>query len=280
VPRARATDVDTPATAGEELLNAAPEEHSDYVQQNRAAWDRWARDHAVGARRAWLDKELRWGLWDTPESELKLVEGLPSGADVIELGSGAAAISSWLARSGLRPIALDFSRVQLDTAERLQRETGVYFPLVFADAEQVPYDTESFDLALSEYGASHWCDPRNWLPEANRLLRPGGQLVFVASSPLLMACTPPSGGRAGDRLVRDLFGDHRVRFPGDDAVEFHLTHGQWLRILRATGFEVLDLREIRPPRGATPRLDFATVEWARRWPSEDVWIARKTGSLP
>jgi SAM-dependent methyltransferase len=215
-------------------------------------------------------------VWSTPESELKLVEHLAPGSDVIELGSGAAAISAWLARAEMRPVAIDFSRPQLDVAERLQRETGVTFPLVFADAEQVPFDSESFDLALSEYGASQWCDPRRWLPEASRLLRPGAQLVFIANSPLLMACTPADGSRAGDQLVRSYFADHRVEFPGDDAVEFHLTHGQWIRLLRATGFSVENLIEVRPPRGAKPKFEFASVEWARRWPTEEIWIARKS----
>jgi hypothetical protein len=29
--------------------------------------------------------------------------------------------------------------------------------------------------------------------------------------------------------------------------------------------------------GATTHYPFVTVEWARRWPSEEVWIARKRG---
>ena len=46
----------------------------------------------------------------------------------------------------------------------------------------------SFDLAFSEYGASIWCDPYLWIPEAYRLLRPGGRLVFLRNSPLVMLC--------------------------------------------------------------------------------------------
>jgi hypothetical protein len=67
-----------------------------------------------------------------------------------------------------------------------------------------------------------------------------------------------------------------VEFPGDDAVEFHLTHGQWIRLLRATGFLVENLIEVRPPRGAKSKFEFASVEWARRWPTEEIWIARKS----
>jgi len=34
---------------------------------------------------------------------------------------------------------------------------------------------------ISEYGASIWCDPYRWIPEASRLLRPGGDLVFLVN---------------------------------------------------------------------------------------------------
>ena len=86
---------------------------------------------------------------------------------MIELGSGTAAISASLARRGLHPVAVDFATAQLRTAEMFQREFGSTFPLVLANAEQVPFDNESFDLAVSEYGASLWCSPHKWLPEVH-----------------------------------------------------------------------------------------------------------------
>jgi hypothetical protein len=90
-----------------------------------------------------------------------------------------------------------------------------------------------------------------------------------------MACTHPYGGLAGERLVRESFGSHRVEFPDNDTVEFHLTHGGWFGVLHAAGFEVEDLVEVRPPLTATPRYELTSVEWARKWPSEEIWIARK-----
>ena len=54
---------------------------------------------------------------------------------------------------------MDASERQLSLARALQAEHGADFPLVHADAERVPYPDASFDLALSEYGASSWCDP-------------------------------------------------------------------------------------------------------------------------
>jgi SAM-dependent methyltransferase len=249
---------------------------SDYVERNCTAWDRWAVDHVASGRRAWTEPKLRWGLWGTTESELELVSDLPEGSDIVELGCGTAAISAWLARAGMRPVAVDVSRKQLDLAERLQRELGPSFPLIHANAEDVPYDTESFDLAISEYGASLWCEPHRWLIEAHRLLRSGGRLLFVANSPLLMACTPESGDRAGPMLVRDSFGSPVFELP-DGEVEFHLSHSSWVKLLRSFGFTLERLVEVRPPHRAQARYELASTEWARRWPSEDIWVAQKTG---
>jgi SAM-dependent methyltransferase len=145
------------------------------------------------------------------------------------------------------------------------------------DAEAIVFPDASFDFAISEYGACLWADPQRWVPEAARLLRPGGQLVFLTNSFLMTLCMPPEDGVAAtERLLRPAFGMYRVEWPGNSGVEFHLSHGDWIRLLRRSGFEVEDLIEVRPAVGAISRYPFATVEWARRWPCEEVWKARKT----
>jgi SAM-dependent methyltransferase len=216
-------------------------------------------------------------MWGVREAELELLDGLPVGAEIVELGCGAGAVVAWLARRGFRPLGVDISRPLLEGAARLEREFNLSIPLLCANAEQLHFERESFDCAISEYGASLWCNPRRWVPEASRLLRPGGRLIFVTNSALLMSCTPESGGAAGDRLVRDYFSRYRIEFPGDDAVEFHLTHGHWVRLLNANGLALENLIETRPPPGAEPRYGFASLEWAQRWPSEEIWVARKAG---
>jgi 2-polyprenyl-3-methyl-5-hydroxy-6-metoxy-1,4-benzoquinol methylase len=104
--------------AVEEELQAppAPEIADDYIEKNRAAWERWARESVAQGRKAWNDRELCWGLWNMPESDLGLVEGLAPNSDALELGCGTASISAWLARRGMRPVAVDFSRRQLENA--------------------------------------------------------------------------------------------------------------------------------------------------------------------
>jgi SAM-dependent methyltransferase len=248
---------------------------TDHAAQNRAAWDAEADQWVESGRRAWEAEEPSWGSWHAPESVVGAVPDV-MGKDVIELGCGTAYWSAWLARRGARVVGLDNSERQLATARELQLEHGLEFPLVYASAESVPYPDASFDVAFSEYGASLWCDPYLWIPEAARLLRPGGELVFLTNSFLAILCAPDEGDLV-ERLVRPQLGaDRRYEWPDEQpAVEFHLGHGEMLRVLRASGFVVEDLVELGAPPDAEGTLFFVPAEWAKRWPHEEIWRARR-----
>ena len=250
---------------------------SDHVARNREAWDGFAAEYREPGREAWASDEPFWGIWQVPESQVGFLPESVDGCDALELGCGAGYVSAWLSRRGARPVGLDLSTNQLASAALFQREFEVRFPLVQADAEAVPLQSESFDLIVSEYGASIWCDPYRWLPEAARLLRPGGELIFMVNGTILMLCIPDleSEGPATERLLRPYFGMRRFEWPDDLSIDFHLGYGEWIRLLRANGFDVTDLIEIRPPEDATTRYPFVTLDWARQWPCEEVWKAKK-----
>lgn len=248
----------------------------EHVRRNRELWDGWAQKFAASGEDGWARDTPTWGIWGIPESQVVMLPADLAGMDALELGCGTAYVASWLARRGARVVGIDNSEAQLATARRLQRQYGLDFPLLHGNAEAVPYPDASFDFAISEYGACLWADPHRWVPEAARLLRPGGQLVFLVNSFLMMLCMPAEDDVAAtDRLLRPAFGMYRVEWPGDLGVEFHLSHGDWIRLLRRSGFEIEDLVELRPSAGATTRYPFVTLEWARQWPCEEVWKARK-----
>ena len=90
---------------------------------------------------------------------------------------------------------VDLTPAQLETARRCQEEFGLTFPLVEADAEDVPLPDGGFDLVVSEHGAGVWCRPDAWVGEAARLLRPGGRLVFLCEQPAVDAVRPCRGRR-------------------------------------------------------------------------------------
>ena len=267
-------------------IDDAIEELPEHVAKNRSVWDRLAPEFEPRGRIAWAANEPHWGIWHVPDAELHLLPDDLAGKDVIELGCGTGYVSAWLARRGARPVGIDNSPKQLDSARAFQKEFGIEFSLLLGNAEHVPYPDASFDLAISEYGACLWADPYAWVPEAARLLRPGGRLIFLTNHVVFMLATPDDEAPATDRLVRPFFHDRRYTWPDDESVEFHLAHGEWIRLLRENGFEVERLVEIQAP--ATPQsggggplpgeeipFRMATREWARRWPTEEAWVARR-----
>jgi hypothetical protein len=72
---------------------------------------------------------------------------------------------------------------------------------------------------------------------------------------------------------------HRTVWPDDTSVEFHLPHGEWIRLLREHGFEIERLVEIQAPADAvdSAQYSYVSAEWARQWPSEEAWVVRKRG---
>ncbi|HEY6532408.1 MAG TPA: class I SAM-dependent methyltransferase [Acidimicrobiales bacterium] len=246
------------------------------ARRNRAVWAEVnARFTDADADARWVAGDVTWGLFRRPERELALL-GDVRGLDVVELGCGTAYLSAALAQAGARPVAVDLSGDQLATARRCQRAHGPTFPLVEADAERVPLGDATFDLAVSEYGAGPWCDPESWIPEAARLLRPGGRLVFLTNSVLAAMCVPADEGVAGDRLLRAQWEVASITWPGG-GVEHHPSHSGWIDVLRRSGFVVDALHELFPPDDADDPeyYEIVGVEWANRWPAEDVWVAHR-----
>ena len=258
-----------------------PDELPEHVAANREAWDRYAPKYAGPGRRAWGEPEPSWGIWGIPESELHLLPDNLEGRDTVELGCGTAYVSAWLARRGARPVGIDNSPAQLANARAFQAEFGLDFPLHLGNAETTPFEDSSFDFAISEYGACLWADPYAWIPEAARILRPGGQLVFLTNGLILSLAVEEyvADDPAKEKLQRPMFGMHRTVWPDDSSVEFHLPHGEWIRLLREHGFEIERLVELQAPTDAvdSQSYTFVTADWARKWPSEEVWVARKRG---
>ena len=250
---------------------------SDYVRANVAHWTQANAEYTdAQAAQSWAADEIRWGVWGRPESELNVI-GDVDGLDIVEVGCGTAYFSAWLARRGARVVGVDPTPAQLETARRMQQETGLEFPLVEATGEAVPLPDASFDIVHSEYGASIWADPFKWIPEAARLLRPGGRLIFLRNSTFVSVCMDLDG--ITERLVRPLRDMVRIEWPDTHEVEFHLPAGKLIDVLRDNGFELDRLIELYAPEGAVNHeyYKWVTAEWARQWPHEELWIARTRG---
>src|SRR5437867_1904083 len=250
----------------------------DSIAANIAHWTENNRK-ALDARTTpenWADMAIDWGIFGVPDEDVGSPLGDVRDRDVVELGCGTAYFSARLAKRGARVVGVDPTPPQLATARRMQESTGIRFPLVEAPGELVPLPDASFDLAFSEYGASLWADPALWLPEAARLLRARGRLVFMTNSMTAILATPDVGD-VTERLERPQKDMYRFEWPGELGVEFHLSHGEWIDRLRAAGFEIEKLIDVYAT-AESKRHDFygyVDPSWARKWPAEEIWTARK-----
>ena len=179
----------------------ADEQLTDHAALNRRVWDEQA-DGYQAKHGGQLDESggTGWGVWQIPEAELQVL-GDVAGLDVLELGCGAAQWSIALAGQGARPTGLDNSARQLEHARDLMAAAGVEFPLVHASAESTGLPAQSFDVVFCDFGAMTFTDPALSVPEAARLLRPGGLFAFSALTPIVDLVWPP-GRRAPRREPR------------------------------------------------------------------------------
>lgn len=238
-------------------------------EANREAWDSWSEEYQA-------TKDVRgghWGVWSIPEDELDVL-GDVRGKDVLELGCGAAQWSIELHGEGAHVVGLDNSEKQLEHARALMEAAGVEFPLVHSPAEQLPFEAESFDIVFCDWGATNFADPHLVVPEASRVLRPGGLLAFNGSTPLSWLALNEEDDRWDDRFHSDYFGMKRRAFDG--VVEFQLPYGEWIRLFRDNDLAIEALIEIQPPADAHSTFrDESARDWARRWPMEQIWKVRK-----
>ncbi|MYV57675.1 class I SAM-dependent methyltransferase [Streptomyces sp. SID3212] len=216
---------------------------------NRGWWDRNADEYQTEHGTFLGDDRFVWcpeGL-DEVEAELLGPQESLRGLDVLEIGAGAAQCSRWLAAQGARPVALDLSHRQLQHALRIAQDRPTGFPLVQADAGQLPFLDGSFDLACSAYGAIPFvADPVGVFREVRRVLRPGGRWVFSVTHPVRWAF-PDEPGPEGLSVASSYF-DRTPYVEQDEEgravyVEHHRTVGDRVRDVVAGGFRLVDVVE-------------------------------------
>ncbi len=252
----------------------------DHVSENRNYWNGMAQNWVAGGEAAWAQAEPCWGEWQLPERDLHLLPETMDGMKAIELGCGTGYVSAWMARRGASVIGIDISTEQLQTARRLNDQYKAGISFVEGNAETLPYPDGYFDYAISEYGAAIWCDPDIWIAEAHRVLKPGARLVFLGNHPLTLVGSPLNGADVEAVMHRPYKGltgaDWTTVEIDPGGIEFNRTFADWLALFRETGFEVVNYQELYAPDKSREKPFVVSAEWARNYPSEQVWHLQKT----
>jgi SAM-dependent methyltransferase len=242
--------MDEGSADGQPAVTRRPVDQRESAQAQRSWWDAEA-DGYLARHGDFLGEErFVWGPEGLDEADAHLL-GDVTGRRVLEVGSGAAQCSRWLAAAGADPVALDVSAAMLRQGRAAIADGAL--PMVQADAAALPFAAASFDLACSSYGGVPFvADSARVMHEVARVLRPGGRWVFSVSHPVRWAF--PDDPTVAGLVAGSSYFDRTPYVEQDDRgvatyVEHHRTLGDRVREIHAAGFRLVDLVEPEWPPG-------------------------------
>ena len=185
---------------------------------NRAKWQESAIWFRQLGEQNWRKDEPTWGLWSRSDEGLELIPVDLHGKYCLDVGCGTGYILKWMTDRGGIAVGLEPTDNQLATAVYLSQQHKTEISLVQGFGEKLPFSSESFDFAISEYGAALWADPYQWIPEVSRVLKPNSNLVIYTDH--MVSYMTDNGldepdGKWTETLQRSYFDAYRTKWSQD-----------------------------------------------------------------
>jgi ubiquinone/menaquinone biosynthesis C-methylase UbiE len=107
------------------------------------------------------------------------------GDKILDIGSGFGRNANWLAQKGVNVTAINIDDEEIREAKEKGEKLGVNVKYIHADATELPFPNDSFDVVL-DLGCSHMIhnkeDQRKAETETARVLKPRGHLIYFGFS--------------------------------------------------------------------------------------------------
>jgi tocopherol O-methyltransferase len=123
---------------------------------------------------------------DRRQAQIDLIEellqwaGVTQAQTILDVGCGIGGSSLYLAEKfGATATGITLSPVQAHRATERAQAAGIAAHFQVADALQMPFADNSFDLVWSLESGEHMPDKVKFLQECQRVLKPGGTFIFV-----------------------------------------------------------------------------------------------------
>src|SRR5689334_6158168 len=139
-----------------------------------------------------MDPRTMWGSGDFAAIADRISEvgetvvergGVEPGMDVLDVACGTGNATIPAARSGARVTGLDFAAPLLAIARERAADAMIEIDFVEADAQDLPFDDDSFDRVVSTFGHMFAPNHARMASEMRRVLRPGGVIAFATWPP-------------------------------------------------------------------------------------------------
>jgi SAM-dependent methyltransferase len=144
-------------------------------------------DQFKAAQRAgWAHFAPLQALTTEPAARLVKYAGIKPGHRVLDVACGTGVVAITAARLGAQVTALDLTPELLETARENARIAAVTVDWHEGDVEQLPFEAESFDAVISQYGHIFAPRPDVAVSEMLRVLKRGGVIAFSTWPPELL----------------------------------------------------------------------------------------------
>ncbi len=101
------------------------------------------------------------------------------GKRVLDVGSGNGYVLSMYAREGAEVHGIDVTPTAVDLCQKRFKYSSLEGDFRVADAEELPFDDDTFDCACSMGVLHHVPDTEKAVSEIRRVLKPGGRLIVM-----------------------------------------------------------------------------------------------------
>jgi ubiquinone/menaquinone biosynthesis C-methylase UbiE len=217
----------------------------------RAAWNRvsanYQSNHAIPTHSA------HYGPWAPLENDLRLL-GDVAGKRILDLGCGGGQCCIAFAKQGAIAVGLDLSDGQLQVARSLAHQEHLNVTFVQGTMDDLShFSSADWDIVFSTYAFQYLADVPACLAECQRVLRPGGMLVFSLDHPFRDCFFDQEDEEVTVYASRNYF-DHtpmRWLFGENNVImtSYHHTIAEWLEMLGQAGFALRRLARTACTRG-------------------------------
>lgn len=156
------------------MAHLTGKERSQYVQ---SMFDRIAKRYNLLNRIMTFGQDMRWRRYVVQQAQL------PPGGRLLDLaaGTGDIAFEARRAVPSAQIVAADFSVGMMRVGQTLEDGDKIHWSA--ADALELPFASRTFDAVVSGYLVRNVIDIPGTLVEQQRVLKPGGRIVILDTTP-------------------------------------------------------------------------------------------------